>query len=323
VLSSGSDSEIADLQWTADGCRLFAAERQVGPDGSGEIRTLWAVGPEFDQRWQVAPPSDSVFSEPTYCPEPILEGRRFVAFYGSPAGPGLGILGRYDISTTLELLDDQAGAYRELDPEVETLLAFHMVTTVADPFPGADGDYNHRVSHAVIQDWVDAIAPLGGWAIVDVQPGHATVATEIEMLEPLLEQPQVHLALDPEFTMAPGEVPGQRIGQMSAVDINRAQAWLDLLARRSGHRKVLIIHQFEDFMIDGKWSILHYPMVDLIWDSDGVGGSGAKIGDYQQYCNETGFEYGGFKIFYDYDSDVMTPERVMALDPLPALVIYQ
>ena len=246
-----------------------------------------------------------------------------MAFYGSPVGPGLGILGRYDISTTLELLDDQAEAYRELDPEAETLLAFHMVTTVADPFPVDDGNYNHRVSHQVIQDWVDAIAPLDGWGIVDVQPGHAAVETEIEMLEPLLEQAHVQLALDPEFTMGPGEVPGQRIGQMSAVDINRAQAWLDLLARRTGYRKVLIIHQFEDSMIDGKWSILHYPVVDLIWDSDGVGGSGAKIGDYQQYRDETGFEYGGFKIFYSYDSDVMTPDSVMELDPRPILVIYQ
>lgn len=323
VLSSGPGREVVDLQWMPDGCRLFAAERQASPDESGEIQVLWAVGPGFDQRWQVAPISDSGSSEPVHCPEPILDGHRFVAFYGSPAGPGLGILGRYDISTTLELLDNQAEAYRELDPEVETLLAFHMVTTVADPFPGDDGNYNHRVSHQVIQDWVDAITPLDGWGIVDVQAGHAAVETEIEILEPLLEQADVHLALDPEFIMAPGEVPGQRIGQMSAVDINRAQAWLDLLARRTGHRKVLIIHQFEDSMIEGKWSILHYPLVDLIWDSDGVGGSGAKIGDYQQYRDETGFEYGGFKIFYNYDSDVMTPEQVMKLDPRPVLVIYQ
>jgi len=323
VLEGGPDRVYTDLQWTSDGCRLYASERQVSVDGAGAILALWAVGPDFGQRWQVAPASEAASAQPAPCPEPILEGRRFVAFYGSPAGPGLGILGRYDISTTLELLDEQAQAYRELDPDVETLLAFHMVTTVADSFPGEDGDYNHRTSHEAIQEWVDAITSFDGWGIVDIQPGRAAVETEVELAESLLEQANVHLALDPEFTMGPGEVPGHRIGQMSALDINRAQARLDLLARRTGHRKVLIVHQFEDSMIDGKWEILHYPLVDLVWDADGVGSSGAKIADYRQYRYEAGFEYGGFKIFYDYDSDVMTPERVMDLDPRPVLVIYQ
>jgi len=58
------------------------------------------------------------------CPASLLVGRRVVAFYGTPLGPGLGILGRYDITTTLALLTDQVQAYRDLDPTVETV-AFH------------------------------------------------------------------------------------------------------------------------------------------------------------------------------------------------------
>jgi hypothetical protein len=60
-----------------------------------------------------------------------------------------------------------------------------------------------------------------------------------------------------------------------------------------------------------------------VWDADGFGGPGAKIGDYNQYRQEAGFEYGGFKLFYDYDQPVMTPEQVLGLEPPPSVVIYQ
>ncbi|MBE9508915.1 MAG: hypothetical protein IMY86_12815 [Chloroflexi bacterium] len=76
-------------------------------------------------------------------------------------------------------------------------------------------------------------------------------------------------------------------------------------------------------MVVNKGVIQDYPMVNLVWDADGFGGPGAKIGDYHQYRDEAGFEYGGFKIFYNYDTPVMTPEQVMALEPPPAYIIYQ
>jgi hypothetical protein len=76
-------------------------------------------------------------------------------------------------------------------------------------------------------------------------------------------------------------------------------------------------------MASNKDIIQDYPLVDLVWDADGFGGPGAKVGDYQQYRNEGGFEYGGFKIFYVYDSPALTPGQVMALDPPPAYIIYQ
>lgn len=61
----------------------------------------------------------------------------------------------------------------------------------------------------------------------------------------------------------------------------------------------------------------------MVWDADGFGGPGAKIGDYNQYSQEAGFEYGGFKVFYRYDTPVMQPADVLAMRPPPAYVIYQ
>jgi len=166
VLKSESGGTYSDLAWTGDGCRLSAAERETTADGVGPVTALWVVGPDFRQHWQVAPANRSTTGTPAPCPASILENRRFVAFYGSPAGPGLGILGNHDISTTLRLLEKQGQAYRELDPAVETSLAFHMVTTVSDPFPGQDGSYSHRVPHEIVQRWIDTITSLGGWAII-------------------------------------------------------------------------------------------------------------------------------------------------------------
>lgn len=255
-------------------------------------------------------------------PHSAIRGRRIIAYYGT-TGPGLGILGRHDIPTTIQLLDEQAQVYRELDPCVETVPAFHVVTTVADASPGEDGDYNHRVDHESIQTWIDNIASVGGIAVLDVQLGRAEMNTELALVEPLLRQPGVHLAIDPEFIVGEGQVPGTNLGSIDGNAVNEAQAWLNAIAEAVGENKILVIHQFDGRMIVNKEAIQDYPLVDLVWDADGFGGPGAKVGDYHQYRDEAGFEYGGFKIFYRYDTPVMTPGQVMSMNPPPAYIIYQ
>jgi len=274
-------------------------------------------------------PTSAATSPPTDCsagpaqPPSAINGRRFVAYYGTPQGRGLGILGRYDATATLQLLSEQAQAYQILDPCTKIVLVFHMVTTVADAHPGEDGDYNHHVSHQVIRPWIDAIAAVGGISMLDLQIGRADLATELGSIEPLIRLPTVHLAIDPEFIVQEGEVPGTNLGQIDGESVNYAQAWLSTIAEQTGQPKILVIHQFDDRMIVNKDAIQDYPQVYLVWDADGFGGPGAKTGDYVQYLHEPGFEYGGIKLFYNYDTPLMTPEQVMALAPPPAYVIYQ
>jgi hypothetical protein len=255
-------------------------------------------------------------------PQSTIRGRRIVAFYGT-VGPGLGILGRYSIGETLEMLEAQIQPYRALDPCVETVPAFHIIVTVADANPGADGDYNHRMAREDVQAWIDGVAAASGISVLDVQIARSTVEIELAYVEPLLRQPGVHLAVDPEFIAGVDEVPGTDLGTIDGETINAIQAWLNGVAEETGEHKMLVIHQFDDRMATNKDVIQDYPLVDLVWDADGYGGPGAKVGDYQQYRNEGGFEYGGFKIFYNHDVPVMTPGQVMALDPPPAYIIYQ
>jgi hypothetical protein len=255
-------------------------------------------------------------------PHSAIGGQRIIAFYGT-VGPGLGILGRHPISETLQMLEAQVQPYRELDPCVETVPAFHIIVTVADANPGEDEDYNHRMAHEDVQVWMDSVAAAGGISVLDIQIARSTVITELLYVEPLLRQPGVHLAVDPEFIAGEDEVPGTDLGTIDGATINTVQAWLNTVAEETGENKMLVIHQFDDRMASNKDVIQDYPLVDLVWDADGYGGPGAKVGDYHQYRDEGGFEYGGFKIFYRYDVPVMTPGQVMALDPPPAYVIYQ
>lgn len=245
-----------------------------------------------------------------------------IAYYGT-TDRGLGILGRHDITTTLALLSEQAQPYRELDPCVETVPVFHIVSTIADAFPGEDGDYNHRVPHEKLQVWIDGILVAGGLAVLDIQPGRSALTTELGLIEPLLRLSGVHLAIDPEFIVGEEGIPGTNLGHITGEAINEVQLWLNDIAEEVGEHKILVIHQFDDRMIENKAAIQDYPLVDLVWDADGFGGPWAKVMDYRQYRDEAGFEYGGIKLFYDYDVNLLTPAQVMGLDPPPAYIIYQ
>lgn len=246
-----------------------------------------------------------------------------IAFYGVPIGRGLGILGANDVQTTLALLRQQAEAYRQVDPCVEIVPVFHTVVTIADASPGADGNYNHHLTTETMRWWLDTAAAEGVLVVLDIQPGRSPVETELSFVEPYLHEPHVHLAIDPEFMVGEHGIPGTDLGIIDGEEINTIQAWLNGIAESTGQHKILIFHQFNDRMVVNKEAIQDYPLVDLVWDADGYGSPGAKIGDYNQYRGEPGFEYGGFKLFYDLDTPLMTPAQVLAMDPPPAFVVYQ
>lgn len=255
---------------------------------------------------------------------PLFDKRLLVGLYGTPAGYGLGILGTASATATVAMAREQALAYQILLTDTEVIPVFHMVTTIADAYPGADGDYNHRVLTSTVQQWIDVANAHGVWSVIDIQPGHGPITVELAHVAAYIRQPNVHLAVDPEFVMSGTHaIPGARIGTMHGETINLVQAWLNDIARAMGQRKMLIIHQFDDRMIDGKEFIEEYPLVELVWDADGFGSPHPKIADYRQYAGEPGFEYGGLKIFYHYDLPVMTPSEVLRLDPLPVFVVYQ
>lgn len=256
-------------------------------------------------------------------PQPYLETYRLVTFYGSPPGPALGVLGAAPREVITERLRGVAAHYQELSPDRYVLPAFHMVVTIADPAPGPDGNYNHRMDAALLDDWIAAAGAEGLAVILDIQPGYGDVLAEVDGLRRYLRQPHVHLALDSEFTMDGGAIPGASLGRLFPHHINPVQAVLDEIALEIGMKKVLIIHQFDSVMVENKEGIVNYPNVELVFDADGFGSPEGKRNDYLQYAGEPGFEYGGFKLFYDWDWPLMAPADVLSLEPRPAVIVYQ
>lgn len=262
--------------------------------------------------------------EPPLTAGGLFPNNRVLAFYGFPANAKMGILGEYDMARLLELLREQAAAYEEADPEHPVILAFEVIASVAQKEPQVDGSYLLDTESAVLDEYAEFTRANGLLLLLDVQIGYRTVANEIEGLKPWLSQNHVHLALDPEFAMEDGQIPGDHIGQIDAEDITYAQRWLvDLAAEVGGSPKMLVVHQFQQAMITNKELVQPMTGVQLVIDADGWGVPDNKRATYDFVNRVTHIEYHGIKLFYKQDVPLMTPAEVVALDPSPLLVIYQ
>lgn len=247
-----------------------------------------------------------------------------VSYYGYPDGSLLGILGSASPDEIADVLAAQAAEYQELLPDIVVVPAFHLIAAVAQPRPQADGSFLNRMPPDQIEEYLRVARERGFLVILDLQIGRSTVTKEVDFVRRYLEEPDVHLALDPEFTMAPGDVPGEVIGSMDAEQINEAQLLLDEIVREFNiPNKILIIHQFEPGMVTNKANVVDVASVDLVFDADGVGAPPAKLIDYEDFVRLDRAEYGAIKLFYKEDIDLLAPEDITALDPLPSLVIYQ
>lgn len=261
---------------------------------------------------------------PANLPEGVLPSHRVLAFYGHPSTPAMGILGAYSKEDLLGVLREQAAAYEAADPSTPVKMALEIIATAAQPNPGEDGTYVLYTGDEWIQEYVDFAAANDMILILDLQIGHSTIREEIERVRKWLEYPNVHVALDPEFSTGPDRIPGEFIGE---VDGNHVQIAVELLSQlvleKNLPPKILMVHQFEREMIYNKDAITPMPGVDIVIDMDGFGSPEAKTGNYNVFVGQELIEYGGIKLFYQQDEPLLTPEEIVSHQPPPAVVIYQ
>ena len=253
----------------------------------------------------------------------VLETNLLVTWYGNPWSGRMGILGRLDASALAEGLKRQAAAYAVVTTK-RIMPAYELVAIVAQPQPGRDGRYRRRESRAVIDRMLQAARAAGFKLVLDVQTGRSTVLDELSYLAPYLQEPDVFLALDPEFSMGSDGVPGQRIGTMRADEVNDAIAVLECVQER--HQlppKVLIVHQFTTGMLPDKEKILSSTALDIVLAADGFGSPALKRHTYSMVLRQHALAFSGFKLFYIQDTDLLQPSQVLALTPPPAVIIYQ
>jgi hypothetical protein len=257
-------------------------------------------------------------------PGALLPSSRIVAYYGNPLSTGMGILGAIPPEQMLNKLAETAKEWQQADSTHVVRPALQLIATVAQDHKGVDGLYRVRHSDSLI-------AKVAGWAesrdwllFLDVQVGWSTVPAELQRFIPWLKKPWVHLALDPEFAMYDGRIPGKKMGTLDAKDINYA---IDFLAKIVDEEhlppKVLVVHRFTDDMLTNYRLIKRDPRVQVVIDMDGNGGPAVKKHMYDIIVAPHPVQFTGFKLFYKQDQPMTTLAQVLALQPIPVYIQYQ
>lgn len=273
-----------------------------------------------DTRWPV--------KGPTPLPGSIFPGSRVIAYYGNPLSKRMGVLGELPEKEMLAKLDRTVEEWRKADPSVRTIPALHLIAVVAQGDPGRDGKYKLRMADALVEKIYNLAHGRNALTFLDVQVGKSTVQVEVPRLEPFLKRPDVHLGLDPEFSMKFGDPPGKKIGTMSAADINFAIDYLaKLVTANNLPPKILVVHRFTRPMITNYKAIKLDPRVQVVIDMDGWGAPWLKYDSYRDYVASEPVQFTGFKIFYHNDTKsgepILTPAEVLLLTPRPVYIQYQ
>jgi hypothetical protein len=252
----------------------------------------------------------------------LLPDHRIVAFYGAPQAQELGELGIGTPASAARRLARQARGYERKTRPV--LPAMELLAVVAADAPGPGDRYSTRQPDETIGRYLRAARRAKALLILDIQPGRSDFFTETVRLRRWLEQPDVGLALDPEWRMRPGQVPGTEIGAVGAREVNATSAWLaELVKQHNLPEKLFLIHQFTNDMVDDA-QLQERPGLSMVLNADGFGGQAIKKAKYHAFTRSPSpFFHRGFKLFYREDTDLMTPRQVLGLRPPPDVVIYE
>lgn len=256
--------------------------------------------------------------------EGLLPDHRLIMYYGFPEENRMGILGEYPKEELLEKLKVQKAAYEAAAPDRPWKMGLELIASVAQRDPGPDGKYIADTGGHWLDEYTQFTEANDMFLVLDVQMGLKTPKEDYEGLERWLRYDHVHLAIDPEFHVEPGETPGIELGSIDASDVTEAQEWLIHIANKYGtSRKMLLIHQFHHFSIQNKDQISHMDGVDLVLNMDGWGPPHMKLETWGVVIQQQPIEYNGIKLFYRQDDPLMTPEEIMALEPTPDVINYQ
>jgi hypothetical protein len=259
----------------------------------------------------------------------ILPFKRIVAYYGNLYSKKMGILGEYPAPEMMQKLDSDVKKWQAADSTMEVQPALHYIAVTAQGSPGKGNKYRLRMPSKQIDSVLKMAAKINAIVFLDIQIGMSTLQEEIPALETYLKMPQVHLGIDPEFSMKTGKKPGTVIGTMDATDVNYAINYLANLAQVNNlPPKILIVHRFTQPMITNYKKIETNPNVQVVMDMDGWGAQSRKFTSYKDYIAKEPVQFTGFKLFYKNDyrepnSRMLTPAEILKLKPQPVYIQYQ
>ncbi|RNE48342.1 cell wall-binding repeat-containing protein [Corynebacterium alimapuense] len=255
----------------------------------------------------------------------VFPGRRMIALYGHPSGAALGVMGEQSPDEAVTRAQELVAQYQPLE-EQPVIPAFEVIATVASDVPGPDGNYSNESDPEELRPYVEAITQAGGYANLDLQPGQGSFLEQAKYYEDLLKLPNVGLALDPEWKLAPGEQPMTRVGNTTAAEINEVSEWLATLVQDNDlPQKSLIVHQFQTQMVRNRELIdTSYPEIAFVLHVDGHGGASEKFDTWGAMQQDlSGDFFLAWKNFIDEDTPMFTPEQTFSIEPRPWFVSYQ
>ncbi len=290
----------------------------LGPVSTDNHLAYRNTGSDLDSLW---PPK-----MPAPLPGSILPAKRVIAFYGNPLSRRMGILGEFDTDDMLKRLDEEVAEWNKLDPAHPVQPALHLIAVVAQASAGRDGKYRARMDSALIEK-------VYGWAkrknaimFIDVQVGLSTLQQELPALERFLKRPEVHLGIDPEFSMKDGSKPGKKVGTYDAADINYASRFLaKLVDEHKLPPKILVVHRFTRRGVTNADKIALDPKVQIVMHMDGFGAPWLKRDSYYSYVKKEPVQFAGWKQFTKpkNDNPRTSRESILRLWPVPMYIQLQ
>ena len=316
----------------ADGVTATEKSDTVKTVTKEKTPTLTIDTVDFNKRMIALSNNDTTGRWPVKAPYPLpgalLPYNRIIAYYGNLYSTRMGILGELPRKEMLAKLQGEVKKWQAADSTVKTIPALHYIAVTAQGAPGKNNMHRLRMPFKQIDTIISWAKPINALVFLDIQVGHSTVKSEVSELEKYLAMPNVHLGIDPEFSMKGGERPGSKIGHFTAADINDAIDIVANIVRKNKLTpKVLVIHRFTQGMVKNYKEIKTVPEVQIVMDMDGFGSKVLKKDSYKAYIYREPVQFTGFKLFYKNDNKndwkMYSPEELVKFTPKPIYIQYQ
>lgn len=256
----------------------------------------------------------------------LFPAYRLVALYGAPGEPVLGVLGQQATpGQAVAAAKAMAATYQPLVRE-HVLPTLEIIATVASAQPMDDNNYSSETDASMLSRWVTVARDSGVYVVLDLQPGRSSFLDQAKRYESLLLQPNVGLALDPEWRLGPTQVPLAQIGSVSIDEVNSVASWLASLT--SSHhlpQKLFLLHEFRSDMLPDRTMLdTSHPQLAYAVQMDGQGTQAEKAATWSSIlASPPSNVHFGWKNFTAKDTPMLTPQQTVAITPLPWYISYQ
>ncbi|MGW8565715.1 hypothetical protein [Isoptericola sp. NPDC055881] len=164
--------------------------------------------------------------------------------------------------------DGSDGSDTQDAPVVPTLV---LTASATSGGAGEDGDWVTQEDLDALQPLVSAARDAGVYVLLDVGAGPGPVVDQVRAAEPLLRDPGVGVALDPESRVGDGVTTTSHV--MSADEVADVEAYLaDLVTREALPPALLVVHQTLPESIPDRALLRSLPQVEVAVVADRTGG---------------------------------------------------